>query len=42
MRPANETGATRDVHILDNVTANKSVEDADGTIWPQQTTACIR
>jgi ligand-binding sensor domain-containing protein len=33
MRPANETGATRDVHILDNVTANKSVEDADGTIW---------
>ncbi|MDU6686936.1 MAG: two-component regulator propeller domain-containing protein [Enterobacteriaceae bacterium] len=33
MRPANETRATRDVHIIDNVTANKSVEDANGIIW---------
>lgn len=33
MRPAGEYGANRDQRIIDNVTANKSVEDTDGTVW---------
>ncbi|MGK9175405.1 diguanylate cyclase [Yokenella regensburgei] len=32
-RPANETSALHDERVIDNVTVNKSVEDASGTIW---------
>lgn len=32
-RPANDVSALHDERIIDNVTVNKSVEDAEGTVW---------